>query len=310
MKYFVRHQTWYSYAAAAPVCQNLVHLAPRITTRQTILAHELRIEPTPTWIDRREDYFGNRVDYFSVEATHHRLEVIAESEVEIIPRSAGTLGGAPTWEEAAAHAHTDGAVGDGMRDPPVAQMTFGSPRAPISPQIRQYAEESFPAGRGIVEAVVDLMGRIFCDFQFDPRATTVHTPVTESLQLRRGVCQDFAHVAISGLRSMGVAARYVSGYLRTNPPPGGPRLIGADASHAWGAAYCGPLGWIDFDPTNNVLVGEDHVTIAWGRDYGDVAPIQGVFVGGGDHSMGVSVDVVPVGSADHATLVDARNGAG
>jgi transglutaminase-like putative cysteine protease len=175
----------------------------------------------------------------------------------------------------------------------VYQLTLPSPRIALLPEVRTYALRSFSAGRPIVEGLIDLSARIHADFAFDSRATTVHTPLQELMRLRRGVCQDFAHLAVGCLRAIGLPARYVSGYLRTIPPPGKPRLVGADASHAWLSAWCGPLGWIDFDPTNNVLTGDSHITIAWGRDYGDVCPIQGVFVGGGDHSMGVSVDVVP-----------------
>jgi transglutaminase-like putative cysteine protease len=159
----------------------------------------------------------------------------------------------------------------------------------------RYAALSFPAGRPVLQAIRHLTARIHADFQFDARATTVNTPLDEVLRLRRGVCQDFAHLAVGCVRSMGLASRYVSGYISTEPPPGQPRLIGADASHAWASAYCGPeLGWVDFDPTNDVFASDEHIAIGWGRDYGDICPIQGVFVGGGDHTMGVSVDVVPV----------------
>ena len=162
-----------------------------------------------------------------------------------------------------------------------------------SVQLRDYAQSSFASGRPILESIVDLTGRIFHDFEFDSKATTVYTPLEDLLKIRRGVCQDFAHLAIGCVRSMGLPCRYVSGYLRTTPPPGKPRMIGADASHAWASVYCGPLGWVDFDPTNNALAGQSHISIAWGRDYGDVCPLQGVFVGGGEHSMGVNVDVIP-----------------
>jgi transglutaminase-like putative cysteine protease len=174
------------------------------------------------------------------------------------------------------------------------QLTFPSPRVPPLVELRDYAAKSFLPNRSIVQALVDLNVRIHHEFRFDTRATTVDTPLWEVLNLRRGVCQDFAHLATGCLRSMGLAARYVSGYLRTTPPAGKPRLVGADASHAWCSAWCGPLGWVDFDPTNNCLVGGSYVTIAWGRDYGDVCPIQGVFVGGGDHRITVSVDVAPL----------------
>ncbi|HMP07581.1 MAG TPA: transglutaminase family protein, partial [Lacipirellulaceae bacterium] len=173
-------------------------------------------------------------------------------------------------------------------------------RVALSPELTAYAAVSFPPGRPVVDALRDLTARIHREFRFDPRSTHVNTPLADVLRERRGVCQDFAHLAVGALRAMGLPGRYVSGYLRTTAPPGKPRLVGADASHAWAACWCGDLGWVDFDPTNNCLVDADHITVAWGRDYGDVCPIQGVFVGGGEHAMGVSVDVVPQDAASTA----------
>jgi transglutaminase-like putative cysteine protease len=172
-----------------------------------------------------------------------------------------------------------------------AQFRFASPRVAVSDSLRSYAADSFRPGRPVLAAVAELSSRIHADFRFDPTATHVNTTVAEFLQSRRGVCQDFAHLIIGMLRSMGLPARYVSGYLRTEPPPGTPRLVGADASHAWVSAWCGELGWVDTDPTNNVLPTTDHITVAWGRDYGDVAPIKGVYTGGGPHTIQVAVDV-------------------
>ncbi|OYW11667.1 MAG: hypothetical protein B7Z55_19015 [Planctomycetales bacterium 12-60-4] len=177
------------------------------------------------------------------------------------------------------------------------QFTFDSPSVTAPAAVGQYAAESFPAGRPILEGVRHLTTRIHEDFKFDPRATTVSTPVVEVFEHRRGVCQDFAHLEIAALRSLGIPARYVSGYLRTIPPPGRPRLVGTDASHAWLSVYCGEAGWIDVDPTNDCIVSTDHITVAWGRDYSDVCPIKGVFVGGGTHQMTVSVDVQPLESS-------------
>ena len=174
------------------------------------------------------------------------------------------------------------------------QFRFNSPSVVTSSDFFDYARPSFPAGRPILEAVADLTTRIHTDFKYDPRATTVNTPLEDVLELRRGVCQDFAHLEIGCLRSLGLAARYVSGYLRTIPPPGKPRLIGADASHAWLSVFCNELGWVDVDPTNDCFPTTDHITVAWGRDYTDVCPINGVFVGGGSHAMKVSVDVEPL----------------
>ena len=288
MRYTIKHRTWYAYAEPAPVCHNVLHLAPRSTAQQKCAKFRLQIAPEPAFLARRTDWFGNLTDYFSIEGSHNGLEVAAECLVEVTPPRP-LPAEVPAWE-AVARMATPEASRDDLS---IYQLTLRSMRVRPSAQLREYAEASFSPGRPVVDAIIDLMGRIHRDFEFDPKATTVHTPLEELMALRRGVCQDFAHLAIGCLRSMGLPCRYVSGYLRTTPPPGKPRLVGADASHAWASAYCGPLGWVDFDPTNNTLIGASHVTIAWGRDYSDVCPIQGVFVGGGEHSMGVSVDVIP-----------------
>lgn len=299
MKYQVTHKTWYAYSEPAPVCHNLVHLAPRTTPRQRASGYRLRIDPTPAFLSRREDYFGNAIEYFSIEGPHRKLEVVAESLVDVALLNVRVLDQSPPWEQVAAAArHT----GDAMQPLETLealpwQLIVPSPRVPTLPQLASYAAPSFPAGRPLVECLRDLATRIHRDFKFDSRATTVNTPLAEVLDLRSGVCQDFAHLAVGALRAMGLPGRYVSGYLRTVPPPGKPRLIGADASHAWASCWAGPLGWIDFDPTNNCLVSDNHITVGWGRDYDDVCPIQGVFVGGGEHRMGVSVDVLPQGAA-------------
>ena len=289
MKYAVKHRTWYAYAESAPVCHNMVHLTPRDAPRQVCRDPRLRIEPTPAFTARRTDYFGNVVDYFSIESAHSGLEVTATCTMDVEPLPPITGAVSPPWE-----AITQQSAASAADDFQLYYLTLASPRAPLLPEVRAYAASSFPAGRPILQAVQHLSGRIHADFAFDSKATTIHTSLDELLKLRRGVCQDFAHLTIGCLRAMGLPARYVSGYLLTAPPPGKPRLVGADASHAWISAYCGPLGWIDVDPTNNSLVSDGHICVAWGRDYGDVCPIQGVFVGGGEPSMGVSVDVAPL----------------
>jgi transglutaminase-like putative cysteine protease len=289
MKYTIKHRTWYAYAEAAPVCHNMLHLAPRDTMRQVCSGYRLRIVPEPAFITRRTDWFGNFVDYFSIEGSHNGLEVTSQSVVQVSPTPKLTLSDSLPWEGIVRLSTPEATAADLT----IYQLTLRSPRVRPSAQLRDYAFPSFAAGRPVLEAIVDLTARIHRDFEFDSKATTVHTPLEHLLKLRRGVCQDFAHLAIGCVRSMGLPGRYVSGYLRTVPPPGKPRMVGADASHAWASVYCGPLGWVDFDPTNNALIGESHVSIAWGRDYSDVCPIQGVFVGGGEHSMGVNVDVIP-----------------
>ncbi|MAT73214.1 MAG: transglutaminase [Planctomycetaceae bacterium] len=293
-RFRIRHTTKYSYTDPAPVCHNALHLMPRTTPWQQCRAYRLAISPEPAEKSWRTDLFDNRVDYFSVHEPHRGMAITAHSEVEVQPRPGLSKDAIVAWDAVA----EDLRSGQASREPGVVQFRFPSQQAPIEAQIGAYAAESLQPGRSIVEALRELTQRIHADFRFDPKATNVSTPVHEVFEKRAGVCQDFAHLQISCLRSLGLAARYVSGYLRTLPPPGKPRLIGADASHAWVSAYCGAAGWIDFDPTNDVMPNEgpalDHVTVAYGRDYADVCPIQGVFVGGGQHTMSVEVDVMPL----------------
>jgi transglutaminase-like putative cysteine protease len=239
------------------------------------------------------------VDYFSIERAHHKLEIVAESEVDVRPLEQPITGRIPSWEDCVVTPDNVpmNRSPSATIEPANWLLRIPSPRIPPLPALREYAEKSFKPRRSVIEAIVDLKVRIHHDFHFDTRATTVDTPLADVLAMRRGVCQDFAHLAIGCLRAMGFAARYVSGYLRTSPPLGKPRLIGADASHAWCSCWCDPLGWLDFDPTNNCFAGDSHVTIAWGRDYADVCPIQGVFVGAGEHRIGVSVDVASLAVA-------------
>jgi transglutaminase-like putative cysteine protease len=223
------------------------------------------------------------------------LEIVGESAVEVLPRVANKPSDPPSWEACVPtriYSATKGSPRDST-DPNLSQLTFPSPRVPVFTELYEFAEPSFSPNRPVIAALTDLTARIHSDFKFDARATSVDTPLVDVLRLRRGVCQDFAHLATGCLRSLGLAARYISGYLRTTAPAGKARLVGADASHAWCSCWCGPLGWIDFDPTNDCFASDSHLTIAWGRDYGDVCPIQGVFVGGGQHRISVSVEVAP-----------------
>lgn len=281
MRYLVQHTTTYTYTEPVPVCHNLAKLAPRNTPGQVCREFRLSIQPEPTFRLRRQDYFGNEVDCFSIEEVHDRLQVTAESIVDVSPPKLSPRPESPPWDKL------------DIRRPSIVIFTLRSPRIVPSEEMRAFARPSFPPGRRVFDAVRDLTSRIHEEFTFDPLATTVHTRPEELLTLRRGVCQDFAHLAIGCLRSLGLPARYVSGYVSTLPPPGQPRLMGADASHAWISAYCGPLGWVDFDPTNDKVVSDSHITIGWGRDYGDACPIQGVFIGGGQQQMTVGVDVLP-----------------
>ncbi len=219
------------------------------------------------------------------------LTITSKSEVEVHPIPNPEDIATPAWEEVVLQLK-NGRTSETLD---ACQFVFGSPADHEQTALTEFARQSFPPGAQILAGVRDLTRRIFKDFEFDSQATTVHTPVEEVFENRRGVCQDFTRLQIACLRNLGLAARYVSGYLRTIPPPGKPRLVGADASHAWVSVFCGNAGWVDFDPTNNTLITTDHITVAYGRDFQDVSPIQGVIVGGGEHMLEVSVDVVPEG---------------
>ncbi|MFY9974219.1 MAG: transglutaminase family protein [Chromatiaceae bacterium] len=289
MRFRINHLTRYTYAEPVSLCHSILHLKPRHQgpLGQHCHGSQLRIDPWPAVNREHEDFFGNRVNYFSIQQSHSYLEVTAISEVEVtvpeLPDPATTL----PWEVALERLH-------GSREPAmVGARIFALPSAlvPLEPSATAYAAQSFTPGRPILEATRELMGRIFEEFDYDPHFTTVATPVAEVMEHRRGVCQDFAHVAIAGLRGLGLAARYVSGYLETLPPPGQPKLRGSDASHAWFSLLVPDLGWVDFDPTNDQLLGEQHITTALGRDFQDVTPMRGIFYGGGAHDLTVAVDV-------------------
>jgi transglutaminase-like putative cysteine protease len=286
--YQITHTTKYTYSEPVPVCHNLVHLAPRNLALQKCHEFSLLLSPAPPYRQVSEDYFGNRVDYFSIHVAHLGLTVTAHSRVELLNgRAEPDPLATPAWDALTREVRAD-------RSPAglaVYQFAFGSAHIPLASEFAAFAQPCFPAGRPVLAGAVELMARIHERFRYDPRATTISTSLSEVLRQRAGVCQDFAHLQIACLRALGLPARYVSGYLRTNAPAGQPRLVGADASHAWLAVWCGPLGWVDLDPTNNVVPSADHVTVAWGRDYADVCPIQGVVVGGGQHRMSVAVDV-------------------
>jgi transglutaminase-like putative cysteine protease len=290
MRYRIVHATQFLYSEAVPLCQNELHVKPRDTARQTTRTHRLEIDPVPHKLEECRDYFGNAIQFFTIQDRHLELSVAAHSEVEL--RAAEYLPSDRTmsWEEVARS--QAGAVGD---DLDVRQYVYDSPHVTSSTELETFARGSFTPGRPWLEASLELMARINREFSYDPAATNISTPLETVMELRRGVCQDFAHLQIGCLRSLGLPARYVSGYLLTTPPPGQPRLVGADASHAWVSAWCPGFGWVDFDPTNDVVPSLGHITVAWGRDYSDVCPIKGVFIGGGEHAMNVSVDVESIG---------------
>ncbi len=290
MKYKITHSTKYNYDAPVPVCHNVVYLTPRVTEFQSTSRHRLTVNPTPTASCKRTDYFGNTVSTFSVANSHRLLQVTATTSIALRSRNLPEAESTDSWEQVRADLMADRSAA-GLA---AYQFAFPSPHVPVEREIAEYATQSFSPQRPILAAVKDLNSRLHQDITYDPKATTVSTPISEVFQQRRGVCQDLAHLMLGGLRAMGIAARYVSGYLRTHPPAGKPRLVGADASHAWVSVYCGAAGWIDIDPTNDVFPQTEHITLAWGRDFSDVCPVAGMFVGGGNHKLTVSVDVAPV----------------
>lgn len=290
MMYRVRHSTVYTYDDTVAICQNEAHLRPRNAEHQKCLSTKLDVQPTAATLIERVDYFGNPTTFFTVQDGHRRLAVTSESVVTVAETAMPSPQDGGPWE------NTPQALRMRLDDPYLDARLFTFPSAHISnsDELAAYARPSFPQGRRQLEAVLDLMHRIYTEFKYDPKATCITTSPEQVLRLRRGVCQDFAHLMIGCLRTLGLPARYVSGYLATMPPPGKQRLVGADVSHAWVAVFFPEAGWIDFDPTNDVVPTTQHVTLGWGRDYADVCPIKGVFVGGGRHHMSVSVDVEPI----------------
>jgi transglutaminase-like putative cysteine protease len=288
MKYRVSHVTRYDYSEPVSLCHNLAHLKLRVQPGQICTASQIRVEPSPAVAQEFRDCFGNQVSYFSVQQAHRMLTVTAVSEVEVNPLPLSTATAVAQSWEMVGEILDQGTSGELLE---VRLFTLDSPYVKGSEALRDYAFPSFPPERPFLEGVSELMTRIYSEFTYDPHFTDIATPLDEVLAHRRGVCQDFAHFAIGCLRSLGLPARYVSGYLETLPPPGQPKLRGADASHAWFAVYVPEVGWLDFDPTNNKRPAEQHITTAVGRDFGDVTPVKGVLYGGGEHVLHVAVDV-------------------
>jgi transglutaminase-like putative cysteine protease len=290
VKFRVVHKTQYVYDESVPGTHNVTRLRPRNSELQTCLHSELNIHPKPSERRDRVDFFGNNVTWFSVDELHRKLSIEAISEVETTPQTVPKETEGPAWDgfAAAVRARPDGEFLLAR------QYVLDSPQAPASRELAEYARPCFPAGGSVVKGAIDLTHQIFHDFIFDSYATTVGTPVLEVLRHRRGVCQDFAHLEIACLRSLGLAARYVSGYVLTRPPPGQARLIGGDASHAWVSVFIPDFGWLDLDPTNGLAPNGEHITLAWGRDYDDLTPVRGVMIGSRHHALYYSVDVEPL----------------
>ena len=292
MIYRIFHRTTYEYKHPVSVGTHVACLKPRALPHHQLAHSELRIQPRPATRTERVDFFGNLLCFFTIQEPHRELVVEARSEVIMDGNGTPWPKLALAWEEAVKVVPNDHSPA-GLE---AYQFGFESPRIRVRPEFASYALQSFTPRRPMPEALLDLTARIHKDFRFDSKATSVRTPIEEVFKKRRGVCQDFAHLQIACLRSLNLAARYVSGYLRTYPPPGQPRLVGADASHAWVSAYCPGIGWLDVDPTNNLVPSNGHVTLAWGRDYGDVSPLRGLILGGGAHKLHVGVDLEPLDS--------------
>jgi transglutaminase-like putative cysteine protease len=289
MLYDVRHETRFRYEWPVAISHQLLKLRPRRSPRQNVLQARLSIEPTPAVQRDWLDYYGNAVEFATVQGAHSELVIVGTSQVEVLPGTSVMLDFSPPWET----------VAESMRHPAhpealtACQYCFESPFVHLDAELRAFALECFEPGQPLLAGAMALTTLINRTIAYQGGVTDIYTPARDVLRQRRGVCQDFAHLQIACMRALGLPARYVSGYLLTRPPPGQPKLTGADESHAWVSVWCPELGWVDFDPTNNVIPNLEHVTVAWGRDYGDVSPVSGFIFGGGEHELTVAVDVNP-----------------
>ncbi len=291
MIYDIRHVTSYSYENPVGFARCSLRLEPRDGDGQELISHSVDIRPRPVERTVRRDFFGTHTESVLIEVPHRTLRIDSRSRVSVFRRAPGRATQSPAWESVRDMAFEASSLGPTS---PIGYV-FASPLVPVQPPVTDYASLSFAPGNGILAGAVDLMHRIRTDFKYDPKATVISTPLKEVFEKRHGVCQDFAHVMIAGLRGLGLPAAYVSGYLRTIPPPGKPRLQGADATHAWVSLWCGEeIGWVGLDPTNDVLVENDHIVLAVGRDFSDVSPVDGIIVGSRKQKLGVAVDVLPV----------------
>jgi transglutaminase-like putative cysteine protease len=288
--YQVTHRTTFTYTQPVAISHHVLRLALRTHPRQHNLRSSLTIDPTPSVRSDGKDYFGNPLTHLTIQTPHSVLVVETQTTVDVNKPELIHLDQSLPWDLVTGQ--LQGAVDGEILD--AQQFLYDSPYITIDDDTYDFVQECFPPGRPILAGVMDLTSRIFKEFTYEGGVTDVSTPVKDVLRARKGVCQDFAHVEIAALRSLGLPARYISGYLLTHPPEGKEKLVGADASHAWLSVWCPGLGWIDFDPTNNCIPNDEHITLAWGRDYGDVSPINGFMVGGGHHTPTVSVDVSPV----------------
>ena len=289
MIFEVSHKTVYYYTAPVAQAHHLVHLAPRPHERQRIIRHTLLIEPAPASRSDFTDYFGNPASTVAIESGHSELLIHSHGVIEVQSPQSLDLSASPPWDQLAAEL----APQNKPYDIDVIQYLMPSQQIALMQELIDFARPSFKPGRPVLECARDLTSRIYNEFTYDDVATDVATTIEDVLKIRRGVCQDFAHVLIGAMRAFCLPARYVSGYLLTRPPEGKEKLVGADASHAWVSVWAPGIGWVDFDPTNNIIPQDEHITIAYGRDFLDVSPVTGVLLGGGAHQVEVAVDVVP-----------------
>ncbi|MER2606007.1 MAG: transglutaminase family protein [Siculibacillus sp.] len=304
MRFDIRHVTVYDWGAPVPFADCRLRLTPIERRRQRVHVSRLDIEPKPDFVQDELDFFGNHVTRIAFRAPHSRLTLRATASVTIEPTPEVPPGTSPGWEEIRSRAALSRTLD---ADDPV-QFLFPSRHVLLTPAVTAWAAEDFPEGRAIFDAVLALTKRIHRDFDYAPGVTDVATPLARVFAEKRGVCQDFAHVMIAGLRGLGLPAAYVGGYLRTLPPPGKPRLEGADAMHAWVEAWCGPvLGWIGFDPTNGIVASDEHIVVGFGRDYADTAPVVGVLSTTGDQGLSVAVDVIESPDPSAARPDETRN---
>jgi transglutaminase-like putative cysteine protease len=289
--YDIRHVTSYSYESPVSFARCSLRLEPRTGDGQQLVSHSVDIRPKPADRALRRDFFGTLTESILIETAHRSLRIDSRSRVTVSRHAPGRDAASPAWESVRDVAFEAASLGP---ESPIGYV-FASPLVPVQRPVTAYAASSFPPGSGILTGAVDLMHRIRTEFKYDPKATVISTPLEEVFEKRHGVCQDFAHVMIAGLRGLGLPAAYVSGYLRTIPPPGKPRLQGADATHAWVSLWCGEgLGWVGLDPTNDILVENDHIILAVGRDFSDVSPVDGIIVGSRKQKLSVAVDVLLV----------------
>lgn len=290
MEYRIRHETHYAYERPVGSSYQSLHLTPRQFVRQSVASATLSVTPEPLTLEQRTDFFGNPVTDLFIRDPHEELSIVAESRVMVLANEDVLLDLSPGWEQAADLARK--AATNEARE--AGRYCFPSPRITLTGGAG-YVADLLSAGKPVLRLAMELTEKIYTEFEYRGGVTDVYTPVSEVLEARAGVCQDFAHLGIACLRACGLAARYVSGYLLTQPPEGQPRLTGADASHAWFSVWCPEFGWVDFDPTNNIQAQTEHITLGWGRDYGDVSPTRGFIRGGGSQKLEVAVDVVPAG---------------